>query len=179
LVLLDPNKLFKYPFEKMTEEIASIFEPIGVEISWRRTTSATVVRERDEVLVVLLDYSPEHLKSDGHVMGAVVTAEGSSGSLFIYVPNVARSLGYRSSPRHMLTPFEKKDMARALGRVIAHELVHSIAPPHPHVTEGLMKRVHDRASLLGSDMEIGEQCATAFFVGLSERDAVDSQETAR
>jgi hypothetical protein len=116
----------------------------------------------------LLDKNRAIWLSNNHVMGAVVTGEKARRVLFIYMNNVARNLGYHTIPAALMAPRERRNMTQALGRIIGHELIHAIAPPHPHSSEGLMESVLTRASLLKSKLMIDEECSDAFLAGLSE-----------
>jgi hypothetical protein len=50
----------------------------------------------------------------------------------------------------MMEPSDRKRLAKALGRVVVHELVHRVAPDLPHADSGVMQ-----ADLGGSDLMRG------------------------
>jgi hypothetical protein len=60
--------------------------------------------------------------------------------------------------------------AHSLARIIAHEVVHAVAPAHPHAAAGLMHGQQKRAALLNEGMAIDPVCAAAFRAGLDSFD---------
>jgi hypothetical protein len=62
----------------------------------------------------------------------------------------------------MPNPRQRKDLARAIGRVLVHEVVHAIAPRLSHADEGLMHEALLSASLLKRRIEIDERTRQAF-----------------
>jgi hypothetical protein len=61
-----------------------------------------------------------------------------------------------------------EEVARALARVAAHEIVHAIAPDVPHAAHGLMRHSLDRSFLVGSRATIDPRCAAAFRARLAD-----------
>jgi hypothetical protein len=78
---------------------------------------------------------------------------------WIYVPNVAAAL--ELDLENVATSFDaQRLLGIALGRVLAHEIVHAIAPDVEHTSGGLMRAgldsvqlVRDRPALAAGDSE--------------------------
>jgi hypothetical protein len=166
LILWDPHELVASRFEILATEVASIFDPIGVDIRWKSDSGSTVYRLLDELLVVVQagHAAPRHRANP--VMGSIINAKALKHTIFTYPGTVAQTLGFEPG---QMSPARSSQLARALGRVIAHEVVHAVARAHPHSQEGLMQPHLDRSSLLQDRMEIDEKCVAAFVQGLSDR----------
>ena len=69
------------------------------------------------------------------VMGTVMDGPGSRRTIYIYCPDVIKTLGFRC-PKNCGP--QALETALALGKVVAHEIVHAVAPEIPHSSKGLM-----------------------------------------
>jgi hypothetical protein len=107
-------------------EVRRIFEAMGVEIDWK-VPATPAVHQGQEIVVVAL---PKDALNRTRLMGA--TARGSS-TVWVYCSEVAGTLGL--DPR---TPGSAPLLSQAVGRVVAHEIVHALAPALPHAVQGLM-----------------------------------------
>ena len=54
-------------------------------------------------------------------------------------------------------------------RVVAHEVIHAIAPDEPHARNGLMRHAMNRTFLLSDKAPLDGRCARAFLAGLAAR----------
>ena len=102
-------------------------------------------------------------------MGVVLLPKRSQqDSVFMFYPPILRNVGLGRKAGSMLTPRERRDIARAIARVLVHEVVHAIAPNLSHADEGVM---HD-ALLLGAlskqDIVIDDRTKEEFLRGLTE-----------
>jgi hypothetical protein len=148
LRIADPEQAASFSLHGVTAEVQRLFAPLGVRV---------VLEGEDEGLselpiqVVLLtrDRSRGGMNSD--TMGAVQRAEGSNSAVWILLSNVHYALG-GSKQRQAGVPMEM--VARAVGRVLAHELVHLIAPELPHASSGLMSARVGRGLLLREDLKL-------------------------
>jgi hypothetical protein len=120
----------------MTLELDRLLAVAGVRVEWRWVTPGTQTAP-DEFCVVFLDSPGRGAAAEQPVLGTTVTGDSASPPLiWIYWRNVVHTLGLRDdSP--LDTFFVKRSLGVALGRVVAHEVVHALAPEVPHGT-GLM-----------------------------------------
>jgi hypothetical protein len=70
---------------------------------------------------------------------------------------------------------QKSPARPSLGRVVAHEVVHAIAPTLPHARQGLPKTELTRANLVASRLDLDPDSAAGFLRAVELR----GQETAR
>jgi len=107
------------------DEVRRIFRGMDIEVDWSISRGATSVSPGDLSIVALLrdPGRPE-------IMGA--THRGSL-TAWVYCSSTALALGVDAKK-----PLSALPLGRALGRVVAHEVVHMLAPAEPHRFEGLM-----------------------------------------
>ncbi len=127
------------------EEVVRMFKAVDVAAQWRRAEPEELNRE-DEVRIVLLDrVSTDPLGRP--ILGVTAVHDGKGRCVWVQVPAVRMSLG--SSPCHPTLPLtDQRRLGVALGRVIAHEVVHALAPDVPHL-QGLMASRFTRRDLTG------------------------------
>jgi len=146
LTWCDGNKLLPRGYETMTEEVKTIFQSIGVEVSWKRADGGAPKRDARNIMVVLMPNQPTGWGLPNHVMGVAVGKGKKERSVFIFYPSLLRALGRKG--RRDPSVRETRELAIALGRVVAHEVVHAVAPSAPHTDRGLMNGWLMRKSLL-------------------------------
>jgi hypothetical protein len=86
-----------------------------------------------------------------NAMAAALGERGGKYGIFVFYAGVRRTLGYRGSegsPRHTF------ELARALARIVAHEVVHVLAPASGHAESGLMTEKLTRELLLADRIEL-------------------------
>jgi hypothetical protein len=145
----DPEHVAPCGLEGVAAEAERLFAPLGVQLTGAAQNDAAV-----QVILLAADRSHGGLRPQA--MGAVARSAHDPAVIWIVVPSVRRALGgsaeqWPTLPGPML--------ARALGRILAHEIVHLIAPDLPHADSGLMRASLGRALLLGEgeklDPELG------------------------
>ena len=160
----DGYRLASHSFRVMSREVESIFSEIGVEVCWH-DGSHGLWRENEppssiEIRLVLLPVDSIDWGYEEQVMGAAVRnreTPGSTHTVYVFFPNVLRTLGLRPDAK----VGKWRVVARTLGRVLAHEIVHAIAPGYPHRDEGLMGRQLRRFMLLKRELRLDPVTAKA------------------
>jgi hypothetical protein len=163
LVWFDPSDLASGTELVTRAEVASLFARMGAQVSWRRATSGEVTRS-DEVWVNLLGAGPP--TAGPLVLGA--TRERNRGALIVWVrlPNVRTAVGISSTGSPLgWSAVELRLFGVALGRVIAHEVMHALVPSLPHGT-GLMSRSFDRRLLTAGSIPIEPEVALGLQAAL-------------
>ena len=86
-----------------------------------------------EIRVVLVQSEASSWGLSRHVMGVVLGRKEPQSAVYIIFPSVARVLGYNPDTlrNRFPTEREKRDMVRALSRVVVREMFHAIVPGHP------------------------------------------------
>jgi len=168
LVWFDPQDTLPDRFSDLRQEVDSIFRGIGVEVQWTRGGPGTVydLGGRPQVAVILV--AEDRSKGPRSIMGLVLRSQRPTRVAWVFVNNVRAALGH--DPRRARPSLvEAPELARAVARVAAHEVVHAIAPDQPHAREGLMSQALGRPFLLGERATIDPRCASAFLSRLAER----------
>ena len=101
-------------------------------------------------------------------MGATMGGPGDRQAIYIFVPKVIGTLGL-DFHGGIESPKGGHQLARALGRIVAHEVVHAVAPVHPHGTDGMMGSGLSPRSLLKSTLRLDPACSESFVVQLADR----------
>lgn len=169
IVWIDAHRLFP-DFERVRSEVDSIFRDLGVAVRWEvgsdpRPASAGELR----IQVVLMPSEPSGWGISPNAMGVVLLPQrGRQNSVFPFYRPILRNLGLGGIAGSMLKPRERRDLARAMGRVLVHEVVHAVAPNLSHADRGVM---HD-ALLIGAlsnvEIEIDDRTREEFLRGLGE-----------
>lgn len=152
LVLTDVQRL---PLARPTLEraVAAALADSDLELRWDTTPpGAGRPSSEGEVRVILLDTHPRSGKE--LVLGAVLRERAKA--LWVYVGDVHRVL--KGTELGSSNPLQ---LSIAVGRVIAHEIAHLVAPQQPHTGEGLMSRIVDRRVLLQADAPLDAECRAA------------------
>jgi hypothetical protein len=155
---LDPERLLPVGFEITKAEVAQLFHSTGIEIIWERDSSPSTKRTPGELTVILRSKEPPEWGTGDPVMRDRIMGAVEPGSPVIWVclSNVTRTLGRSRTPMNGTI-----GLARALGRVVAHELIHTLLPAHSHTSEGLMKARWTRSYLRRPEVRLDEDCVRA------------------
>lgn len=176
---LVPLDRFGFAREFLAEigaELQAILHDIGADVRWRMATpeepaprqliQTRVAQPPAFVEIVISGSPPAAWDAKDDAMGRVIPVPGERRHVIMFPIGVLRVL--RLEPANGLAPPDRYErrVATAMARVIAHELVHVVAPDHPHTDTGLMRGNLSRRSLLGADMTLDPRCRSAFLAGL-------------
>ncbi len=178
LIWYDPLRCIPRAFFLLQKEVDRIFGEIGIPVTWERNTMTRGHPEAVNVSVILVGH---HKKLPGFhhkVLGSfqykppAMRKQAIWRSVLIYLPNIVRTLGY---PLHdhdiaidsrilsqLNRPKELCDLSRAIGRIIAHEVVHAVSPDIPHTSHGLMRPIPNCRTLLAGKMSFPPQYENKF-----------------
>jgi len=164
LVWFDPSEIAWGSESVACAEASELLTRMGASVSWRRSTSSEVIRS-GEVWVTLIGEGPQ-AGSGPVVLGATGKGQAASSVVWVRVPNVRAALGIsRTRSVAALTPIERRLLAIALGRVIAHEVVHARVPSIRHGT-GLMSGSFSRRQLTAESIPFEPEVAFALQAAL-------------
>ena len=141
LVWYDTYRLLPGSFESMAREVIRIYEEVGVDVMWefgRECYIDVVDPDPFRVDVVLLPSHPTSWGLKATAMGVATHREGARGSVYVFFPALTRTLRLSPQIGDFLHPRAQKMVSRAMARIISHELLHVMAPQHPHTKSGLM-----------------------------------------
>ncbi len=148
----DPYELLPQGFDRVARDIESNLGDLGIRVSWddENTSKRAGVR----LQVVLRATDPARWELPKHTMGVVIGNKVPRSSVFIFLPNVLRTLGYGPKVKRIRPPKDVALIARGLTRVVAHEIVHAIVPEHGHDTGGLLAPKLRRDSLTSRQLDL-------------------------
>lgn len=171
LVWFDPQEAFPVGFEIMAREVQTIFGNLDVKVAWKRGALGTTFGEgaTPELAVILLPADPVRERQRDRVMGLVAKKQGPNRSLWVFLSNVKWTLGFSTRDQRSLSAKETLQVGRALGRVVAHEVIHAISPEEPHARGGLMEHSLRRSFLVDGEVALEARCARAFLTSLAAR----------
>jgi hypothetical protein len=156
LYLFDVHRRLDPSFGSLAAETSAIFHAMGITLAWRQAGLGTVYGDggRRELPVIVLDELPGGRPEA--VMGLVLKAPNPS-AVWIYVEAIKRTLGM--APHDAPHGGAARGLGIAAGRVVAHELIHALAPDLAHTSEGLMRHSLTRADLTSGEWPAYQACA--------------------
>lgn len=162
VVWVDVTATAPWAFPWVAREVAAFLGRMGVRGLVRRGDVHGMLT-KPEVMVVLLPRPPANSRVPERAMGSTYTSGGSAPSTAVFASEVARTLGL-TSPPEMWSMTQRRDFGVALGRVVVHELVHTVIPDQPHERRGrgLMAACLSRNELVGPAPGIAPETAEAF-----------------
>lgn len=152
----------------MAEEVGVLFGELGIEVAWSQGLPAKSPSAAVQLTVILMPCDSKDWGFTNGVLGTVPAGSGPPRRVFLFFPDIVRALGFRppagrtrdlgQSPVSF-RPNEEYEIARALGRVIAHEIIHALCPEQSHVQKGLMRARLDLSFLRQSRVRISPRIA--------------------
>jgi len=154
----------------LAEEVREIFQGLGVDVAFRvAATDATYGHGPTlEVPIILLKDDPIVSRRSSRVLGLVVRHQEPSRAVWAFLENVRWTLGL-DRKGDFAPGARDRALGLALARVVAHEVIHAMAPEEPHAKAGLMSHSMNRAFLLGDNAPLDARCGRAFLSGLAAR----------
>jgi hypothetical protein len=162
----DPARALPFSSHRVGDEVRAYFGRLGVEIDWRRRRTPSI--DPEARAVILLATSPWPEPENRKVTGVVKRDAVNPSKLWVVLSTTKWVLGFPPG-RGPLSTTQEQRLARALGRIVAHELVHTIVPRHSHTETGLMRSVLNRRELLAPSLELDPASREAFLTALAEQ----------
>lgn len=162
--LYDPYRLLSRPaLERLRAEAAEAFERSGASVRFVRRNGPRVVP------ATLYPEIPTNWRVAPQTLGVAVGAPGRRRSVFLSVQAARRALGWRGPARGAAPGAGRPavELGTALGRVLAHELLHTIAPDCPHTSHGIMAARLNRRMLTSPGIGFDETAGRYLRRGLS------------
>jgi len=128
-VAIELASLGSVTFELMTRELSALLDETGVQLEWRRDRPSGATTP-EELRFVFLD-SPGRGAHAGQPVLAASGQVGPAPTVWVYTPSVVAALALGPTAPLDSRPAQRA-LGVALGRVLAHELVHLLSPEVPH-----------------------------------------------
>ena len=142
-------------------EAAVLLDRLGARIEVRSKRPSEAHDPRD-LLVVVMPGDPGPLLKRT-VMGAI-QRDAPTRALWVFPRTIAAALGLALDPSAW-TAADRTRFATALGRVVAHEVVHLTCPWRDHDRSGLMAARMSRATLHGEALDLEDELRRDFVLG--------------
>lgn len=162
LTWLNASDAFTIPTDAIVEEVEKAFAPHDVAIAWDGDAAAS-----RELRVMLLPVEPTVWNVPKNAMGITRGDVETTNTVYIFLPTVMRALGLEMTMHRMPTPMEKLEIAKALGRVVSHEVFHALIFGQPHSEHGLMREQLTKGSLSGGSSHFDDESAKALQEALA------------
>lgn len=138
--------------EVAMRELRTVLSEAGIEVKVRRRPPDEELDRPQEIALALVP-GPTSTPRGADVLGAVLRTPMAQPIAWIHLRAIRRTLGHSPETGAAL-PMETRELALAIGRVAAHEVVHLVLPGHPHTATGLMAERLGRAALTGSSIHL-------------------------
>jgi len=148
------------------DESLQLLRAMGVDATWRKG-SPNETAQPGEVRVILLDRAAVDA-AGSPVLGSTPARFDGEPFFWVHVPSVRGALGMDA--RRALGPADLRDrhlLGVALGRVIAHETVHAVAPGVPHGA-GLMSPRLKKGDLTSKTVAVPAELGLAVRMSLAD-----------
>jgi hypothetical protein len=165
LVWLDTGSAASGSERSARDEAVRLLRAMGVRASWRTAEPGDDPRP-GELRVILLDRAAVD-RTGAPVLGSTPSHFEGEPFFWVHVPSVRGAVGL--DPRRPLSPADLRErhlLGVALGRVIAHETVHAIAPDVPH-SAGLMAPLLKKNDLTSRKVAVPAELGRAFRAALA------------
>jgi hypothetical protein len=137
--------------EAARHEAAAVLEDVGLTPRWRVGAAQDLLGPHD-LPVVLLRHDHSARKGHQRVLGACTPRSGSPRA-WVYLENLAWAMGVPAYDGPM-TLQQSARLGRAIGRIVAHEVIHAVAPALGHASSGVMSPRFSRNDLLSLHLPV-------------------------
>jgi hypothetical protein len=173
LAWTDPGRAHAGLERHMKREVGALFDSMGVRVDW--IAHERTPRDGRVVTVLILNHVPTSMSSDtvwgrddyGVVLGMTERTPSPRPVIWVLLPNVKRALGLEPARGPTDPAWAQDDLARLVARVVAHEVIHALAPATPHARAGLMRARWGADLLWGRACPVDEVSATALRKALA------------
>jgi hypothetical protein len=163
LCWLDADGRYPLMVEPMKREVVSILGATGIEVVWLDALRAPT----GPVLgVTLMKEPPATWRVPAHAMGATPVQAAKREAVYVFLPAIMRALGLDPRMERLPTPRERIEIARAIARVVVHEVVHVVAPGVDHGETSVMRQALSRHALQQEGARIEPEVADALRAGV-------------
>jgi len=170
LVILDHSSLPQPTIATAQDEALRILNRLAARISWAdKPELLPYSPSPGEIHIVISPGRAEKWELPPKTMGAALLAASPTkgGVTVVFATTISDAVTRQRRLGDHHSVLSGAIFARSLGRVIAHEVVHSVAPLHPHSNHGIMNSSQDRDSLIKTEGIVDPVCTQAFQTGLS------------
>ena len=166
LVWVNTVPEFPLAFDLMAGDVGYTFAGMDVEVAWSDQTSALLEQDIPTLRVVLTAAEPKAFGLGEETMGVAPRAGGSGASIYIFLGSILRVLGFDIEGVQRTSSEERRAIARAVARVVSHEVIHVLDPHPDHSSRGIISPKLDRRFLSQPKVEVWPATGRAVREGL-------------
>ena len=145
------------------QEVDRLLEQVGVETSWRvASAGSNEPPGSNEVRIFLTKSNSKSWGIKGNALGTILGKPRRY--VYVFVPNLMAALRISRLEELDRSPGRMNELARAMGRVIVHEIGHAFNPGRPHTDSGLMSLVITQSILRKTNLSLDR--VSAEYIGL-------------
>lgn len=153
----------------MQEEVERVFGEVGLHVESlgpEDMAEALAMPGTFVLQVMVMAQTPKGWNLPPHALGVYFNGKTyPPQAVYAFQPSIHKELGLDARGEDYLRP---EEVGRAFGRVVAHEVVHALAPEHKHSGWGILGHAQDERSLLQPQLSIHESAGAALRAGLAE-----------
>lgn len=153
----------------MEQEVERVYGEVGVRVvslSPETMGEALAVPGTFVLRVVIMAKAPSAWDLPAHAMGVYFNGQTyPPQAVYAFQPAIYKELGLDTRGEGYLRP---EEIGRAFGRIVAHEVVHALAPDHKHSGWGILGHAQDERSLTQPQLSISDDAGAALREGLFE-----------
>lgn len=139
--------------EAARREARAVLLEAGIALRWRMGRAQDLIGPR-ELPVVLLQRDVSARPGRARVLGACAS-RSANPRVWVYLANLAWTMGLHEYDEPLPTA-QAILLGRAIGRIVAHEVIHAVAPAVEHARAGVMSARFDRRDLLSPRLRVDE-----------------------
>ncbi len=128
LLWIDATGEAGFAYRGVVQASSTALASLGVSVRWRRVPAGA---ELPPGLRVLVLPRAARVRVPG-TLGLVARQAAPVSEIYVFLDSVARTLSLQPGNLAGWPFFERLNLGRALGRVVAHEVVHALRPGLPH-----------------------------------------------
>jgi len=151
----------------MQSEVVAIFAQVGVAVEWVDTqalANGSGPAENSYVKVMLSAAPYSAWKLPVGTMGHAPGEEFPRPAVYVFDSRVRGAL---EGGKRKFVAADPEMMGRALGRAMAHEVVHALTPEPFHTRSGLMRAAQDSQTLTCREVELDDKSVAEARRGLT------------
>jgi hypothetical protein len=156
--------------EAARREARTVLQETGIALRWRIGLARDLIGPR-ELPVVLLPRDLSSRPGRARVLGACAP-RSANPRVWVYLANLAWTMGLRTY-EEPLPAEEAVLLGRAIGRIVAHEVIHAVAPAVEHARAGVMSPRFDRRDLISARLDVDAATRRGVQAVLSAARAAD------
>ena len=166
----DPHYLYPGKYGGVAREVADLFAPLELEMEWRPAELHDPELDENTALlrIILLPSDPagDGWGLDEDVTAVYLPSHGPARSVYIFYNTLVQRLNIGSQRGRVPVATERRLLDKALGRVVAHEMIHAVAPTMHHLDHGLMRPKVTHSYLARNEFSVSEEVKHAFVAGV-------------